>query len=119
MKINDSSTTPIYIQIAEMIENEILDGNLIEHDRVYSTNEMAKFFTINPATARKGLNILTQEGIIYKKRGLGMFISPEAHDVIMNKRKETFLTNHLNNVLIEANKLGITKDELIELIKSY
>ncbi|WBW99731.1 GntR family transcriptional regulator [Oceanirhabdus sp. W0125-5] len=102
-----------------MIENEVLEGNLKENERVYSTNEMAKFFSINPATARKGLNILTQEGIIYKKRGLGMFISPEAHDVIMKKRKAIFLKNHVNNFLIEASKLGITKDELIELIKAY
>lgn len=77
----------IYIQIKEMIESDILRDILLEEERVPSTNELAKLYAINPATAAKGVNLLVDEGILYKKRGIGMFVAEGAKEQIMKKRK--------------------------------
>ena len=103
----------IYIQISEMIENDILRDVLLEDERVPSTNELAKLYAINPATAAKGINILVDAGILYKKRGIGMFVSDGAKEVIRTKRKAQFYENYVSEVVNEAKTLGITKAELI------
>ncbi len=103
----------IYIQISEMIENDILRDVLLEDERVPSTNELAKLYAINPATAAKGINILVDAGILYKKRGIGMFVSDGAKEVIRTKRKAQFYENYVGEIVNEAKTLGITKAELI------
>jgi len=103
----------IYIQISEMIENDILRDVLLEDERVPSTNELAKMYAINPATAAKGINILVDAGILYKKRGIGMFVSDGAKEVIRTKRKAQFYENYVSEIVNEAKTLGITKAELI------
>ena len=103
----------IYIQISEMIENDILRDVLLEDERVPSTNELAKLYAINPATAAKGINILVDAGILYKKRGIGMFVSDGAKEVIRTKRKAQFYENYVSEIVNEAKPLGITKAELI------
>ena len=103
----------IYIQISEMIENDILRDVLLEDERVPSTNELAKLYAINPATAAKGINILVDAGILYKKRGIGMFVSDGAKEVIRTKRKAQFYDNYVSEIVNEAKTLGITKAELI------
>jgi len=113
-----NSDKSIYIQIAEIIENEILSGNLKEEDQAPSTNQFAKVYQINPATARKGLNILVDEEILYKKRGLGMFVSKGAREKILKKRQRAFFQEVLPKVIDEAKRLEIPIDELIENIKS-
>ena len=107
----------IYLQISQMIETDILRGILLEEERVPSTNELAKLYTINPATAAKGVNILADEGILYKKRGIGMFVATGAVEKIRNRRKNEFYQLRLMELLAEAKSLGISKDELIEQIK--
>lgn len=107
----------IYIQIREMIENDILRDVLLEEERVPSTNELAKLYSINPATAAKGVNLLVDDGILYKKRGIGMFVQEGAKEVIMKKRKEEFADKFIKSLLTEADSLGITKEELIEMIR--
>lgn len=107
----------IYIQISEMIENDILRDVLLEDERVPSTNELAKLYAINPATAAKGINILVDAGILYKKRGIGMFVSDGAKEVIRTKRKAQFYENYVSEIVNEAKTLGITKAELIAGIK--
>ena len=82
-----SEEKSIYIQISEMIETDILRGILMEEERVPSTNELAKIYAINPATAAKGINILVDSGIVYKKRGIGMFVSTGAKEQILSRRK--------------------------------
>ena len=106
----------IYLQISEMIENDILKGSLAEEERVPSTNELARFYKINPATAMKGVNILVDEGILYKQRGIGMFVSGGAKEMIKNKRKKSFYNDYVKAMLEEAKNLGISKDEIIKLI---
>ena len=112
-----SDTQSIYLQISQMIETDILRGILLEEERVPSTNELAKLYTINPATAAKGVNILVEEGILYKKRGIGMFVATGAAEKIRTKRKTDFYTNKLRELLTEAKSLGITKQELITMIE--
>lgn len=117
--LDTSSDKSIYIQIAEIIENEILSGNLKEEDQAPSTNQFAKAYQINPATARKGLNILVDEEILYKKRGLGMFVSPGAREKILKKRQRAFFKEILPEVIDEAKRLEISIDELIENIRGH
>lgn len=107
----------IYIQIKEMIENDILRNILLEEERVPSTNELAKLYAINPATAAKGVNILVDEGILYKKRGIGMFVSTGAKKQIMEKRKKNFYDDYVKSLMAEADSLGITRQELIAMIQ--
>lgn len=114
-KLNDDKS--IYLQISQMIETDILRGILLEEERVPSTNELAKLYTINPATAAKGINILVDEGILYKKRGIGMFVATGATKIILARRKQQFFGHQLAELLSEANSLGISRDELIEHIQ--
>lgn len=107
----------IYIQIKEMIENDILRDILLEEERTPSTNELAKLYAINPATAGKGINLLVEEGILYKKRGIGMFVAAGAKQKIMEKRKKHFYDDYIRSLLAEAKSLGITKEELIFMIQ--
>lgn len=107
----------IYLQISEMIENDILRDVLLENEKVPSTNELAKFFKINPATAAKGINLLVDEGILYKKRGIGMFVTEGAKESIRNKRKSAFYENYIKSLLTEAASLGISDEELIDMIR--
>lgn len=107
----------IYLQISQMIETDILRGILQEEERVPSTNELAKLYTINPATAAKGVNILVDEGILYKKRGIGMFVATGAAEKIRGRRKQEFYTVQLAQLLAEAQSLGITRQELIAQIE--
>lgn len=106
----------IYLQISQMIETDILRGILQEEERVPSTNELAKLYTINPATAAKGVNRLVDEGILYKKRGIGMFVATGAVETIRSRRKQEFYDVRLAELLAEAQSLGITKEELIRHI---
>lgn len=106
----------IYLQIKEMIERDILRDILLEEERVPSTNELAKLYAINPATAAKGVNLLADEGILYKKRGIGMFVATGAKEAIRKKRREHFFENYVKDMLTEAANLGISKEELIEMI---
>ena len=108
----------IYIQISEMIENDILRDVLLEDERVPSTNELAKLYAINPATAAKGINILVDAGILYKKRGIGMFVSAGAKEAILNRRKNEFYDNYVKKLLEEAASIGLGKEEVIQLIQS-
>lgn len=108
----------IYLQIAEMIETDILRDILLEEERVPSTNELAKLYAINPATAAKGVNILVDEGVLYKKRGIGMFVSAGAKEAILGRRKNEFYDNYVKKLLEEAASIGLGKEEVIQLIQS-
>lgn len=107
----------IYLQIAEMIETDILRGILLEEERVPSTNELAKQYTINPATAAKGVNILVEEGVLYKKRGIGMFVATGAKENILGRRKNAFYENYIRTLLKEAKSIGLSREEIIAMIR--
>ena len=109
-------TRPIFVQIAERIENDIIDGRLSEEAQVPSTNQFASLYQINPATAAKGVNLLIDQGILYKKRGVGMFVAEGARAQLLSKRREDFFEQYILNVLQEARKLNVTMDQLIEML---
>lgn len=107
---------PIFLQIAEMIENSIIDGSLAEEAQVPSTNELAAFHRINPATAGKGLGHLVADGILYKKRGIGMFVTTGARDALRFRRRERFADQYVTPLVAEARKLGLGPDEIMTMI---
>ena len=107
----------IYLQISEMIEQDILRDNILEEEKVPSTNELAKLYAINPATAAKGINILVDKGILYKKRGIGMFVTKGAKEKIRETRKDEFYEKHIVGLLKEAQNLGIDRQEIIRMIE--
>lgn len=115
--LNVDSDKSIYIQIAEIIENDILNGNIKSEEQAPSTNEFAKVYNINPATARKGLNILVDEGILYKKRGLGMFVTVDGREKVLKKRQDIFLKETLPETIREAKRLEINKEQIIEYLE--
>ena len=97
-------------------KNDILRDILLEEEKTPSTNELAKMYSINPATAAKGINILVDKGILYKKRGIGMFVQQGAKEKIKNQRKSEFYENYIQKLIVEANNLGISKKELVNMI---
>lgn len=108
---------PLFVQIADQLTNDIADGGLAEGDRVPSTNELAAFYRINPATAAKGINVLIDEGLLEKRRGIGMFVASGARERLLADRRKQFAEQFLDPMLIEARRLGIDDDTLISLIR--
>ncbi|MFC5703462.1 GntR family transcriptional regulator [Cohnella faecalis] len=113
--IDDSR--PIFMQIAERIENDIIDGTLSEEAQVPSTNQFASFYQINPATAAKGVNLLVDQGVLYKKRGIGMFVASGTRELLIEKRKTQFYEQYVVSMIREAEKLGITREQLTWMIQ--
>ncbi len=108
---------PIFVQIAEQIEGQIVDGTMPEESQVPSINELAAFHRINPATALKGVNILVDAGILYKRRGIGMFVAEGARDTLLTTRREAFRADYVRPLLEEASHLDITPEHLAEMIR--
>jgi Predicted transcriptional regulators len=117
LNIDFNSERSIFMQIADSIEDAILLGAYPEETQIPSTTDISIRYKINPATALKGINILVDEGIIYKKRGLGMFVAEGAVTKLKAKRKEMFYKDYLSGLIDEAKRLGITKEELISMIE--
>lgn len=109
----------IYLQISEIIENDILKDILLERNKVPSTNALAKTYEINPATAANGINILVSRGILYKKRGIGVFVAPGAKENIKKGRLNVFSNSYIKKLLIEADNISITKNELLQMIEEF
>lgn len=112
----DNSTQPLFRQIATLIEDSIVDGTLPEGDRAPSTNELAAFHSINPATARKGLNLLVEIGVLEKRRGIGMFVSDRARELIRERRRQAFAADYVAPLVDEAVRLGFDQKSLQDLI---
>jgi DNA-binding transcriptional regulator YhcF (GntR family) len=109
--------TPLFAQIAERLAEEIADGGLAEGERVPSMNELAAFYRINPATAAKGLNLLADDGLLEKRRGIGMFVASGARKQLLAQRRDQFASRYVEPLLTEAARLGIGTDELVVLIR--
>jgi len=108
---------PIFVQIAERIEEDILAGRLAEEEQVPSTNQFAALYQINPATAAKGVNLLVDQGILYKKRGVGMFVATGSRERLMEKRRELFFEQYVVAMVRKATRLGIEEEQLIKMIQ--
>lgn len=117
MLIDPNDTKPIYLQISESLENEIIGGRFKVNDKVYSQYQLADMFNINPATAAKGLNVLADEGILYKRRGLGMFVAEGAKEKVISKRKNKRLKGLIQDLVLEAERLNVSERDLIDMLK--
>jgi GntR family transcriptional regulator len=108
--------SPIYRQIAEQVSADILSGALAPDAQVMSTNQFAAHFRINPATVAKGFQQLVDDGLLYKKRGIGMFVSPDAPERLRARRRERFMSEVVDPMIGEAHLIGIDLDEVIARI---
>jgi len=112
--LNDQSL--IYLQIARMLEDDILRGVYREEEQTPSTNELARAYNINPATAAKGINLLVSDGILYKRRGIGMFVAKGAKEAVKEKRRAAFYDGFVKPLVKEGASLSLTGEELIGMI---
>ncbi|MGY1644176.1 GntR family transcriptional regulator [Geodermatophilus sp. SYSU D00703] len=110
---------PIFRQVAAQIENAVVDGSLPEESQAPSSNELAAFHRINPATAAKGLNQLVANGVLYKRRGVGMFVAPGAREQLLKRRRSEFADQYVRPLMAEAHKLGISTRELSAMIDRW
>ena len=110
---------PLFLQIAEQIENAVVDGSLPEETKAPSTNELAAFHRINPATAAKGVNQLVADGVLYKRRGIGMFVASGARTLLLERRREEFARQYVAPLLAEARKLGMDAEQIKKLIDTW
>jgi DNA-binding transcriptional regulator YhcF (GntR family) len=107
----------LFLQIAENVEDAIVDGSLAEEAQAPSTNELAGFYRINPATAAKGVAMLVDKGVLYKRRGIGMFVAPGARERLLAERRSAFADRYVDPLLVEARKLGLGAEDLALLIR--
>ncbi len=108
---------PIYIQIKKRLEDQIVNQELTEDEQIPSTTEMVNFYQVNHITVSKGVNLLVDEGIIYKKRGIGMFVAEGAREKLLEKRRGDFIDRYIIPMIKEANKLNIDREELKQMIE--
>ena len=112
----NSDAEPLFVQIASFVADLIVDGTLKPGEQAPSTNQLAQFHEINPATARKGLALLVDDHVLEKRRGLGMFVTDGARDQILAKRREDFAGDYIAPLIDEALHLGYTRSDLHDLI---
>jgi GntR family transcriptional regulator len=109
--------TPIYRQIAAQVKADVVSGALDGDEQVMSTNQYAAYYRINPATVAKAFQQLVDEQVLYKKRGIGMFVSPTARDALRAQRRETFFSDVVDPMVAEAEAVGIPLDEVVARIR--
>ncbi|KHF44664.1 GntR family transcriptional regulator [Saccharomonospora viridis] len=110
---------PLFLQIAEQLEDSIIDGSLPEESKAPSTNELAAFHRINPATAANGINKLVADGLLYKKRGVGMFVATGAREALLERRRNAFAEKFIAPLVVEARRLGIDTEDLKKMIDTW
>lgn len=107
---------PIFLQLKEQIENDILSGAFDEEQQIPSTNEFAAFLRINPATANKAAGLLVDEGVLYKRRGIGMFVASGARERILRQRRESFFEDFVVPLVAEAAAIDVSPQQLTDMI---
>ncbi len=117
MNINFDNDIPIFQQVADLLSESILAEAFVEEGQIPSITELSITLKINPATALKGINILVDDGIVYKRRGLGMFVAKGGCEKLIQKRKDAFFANYAKPLIDEAKRLNIGKDDLIKMIQ--
>jgi GntR family transcriptional regulator len=111
--------SPIYRQIAEQIKADVLSGTLDGDEQVMSTNQYAAFYRINPATVAKAFLQLVDEGVLYKKRGIGMFVSPNAREALRDRYRERFFADVVDPMVARAKAIGVPLGEVIGRIRQH
>lgn len=113
--MNDNQ--PVFTQIMEIVENGIIDGTWSADELIISTTQISRLYNVNPATAVKAISRLAEDGILYKRPGIGMCVAAGARGKIVERRKAAFLGTALDKFLAEAKTLNIPAEKLIKLIK--
>lgn len=108
---------PLFLQIAGGLADDIASGTLAEGDRIPSSNEFAAFHRINPATAAKGINILVEQGLVEKRRGIGMFVAAGARATLLSARRSEFAEHYVVPLVAEATRIGIDAKALIAMVR--
>ena len=111
-----SEHKPIYLQNVDLMQEKILQGDWREEERIPSVREMGAMVGVNPSTIVRSYQLLESQEIIYNKRGLGYFVKEGAVARIKENMKREFIANELPQFKAKAQMLGITKDELVELL---
>ena len=114
---NLAESLPIYIRIVQGIKDAILNKQIKEEEQIASTTYLSKEYKINIATVNKALNILVNEGFVYKKRGIGMFVKSGALNKLIEERRQVFKERYIVATLKEAKRLNYTEKELQALVK--
>jgi GntR family transcriptional regulator len=109
--------SPIYRQIADQVKADVVSGTLDGDEQVMSTNQYAAYYRINPATVAKAFQQLVDEQVLYKKRGIGMFVSPTARDTLRAQRRERFFSDVVDPMVAEAKAVGIPIGEVMARIE--
>lgn len=117
MKINTEIDKPIFLQIKEGIEDAILSGAFKEEGQIPSITEISVNYKINPATALKGINLLVENNIVYKKRGVGMFVSKGATEKLMENRRNEFYDKYISSMVNEAKRLKLSGDDIKQMVE--
>ena len=117
MQLDPDLEKPIYLQLAEAVEDNILKGIYDEETQIPSTTEVSVTLKVNPATVNRGVNLLVDEGIIYKRRGVGMFVSQGAREKILARRRQAFYQDFLLPLMEEASNLGLTRDDELGMLR--
>ena len=117
MELDLHGTQPIYLQVAQALEDAILSGLFVEEGPVPSTTELSVTYKINPATALKGVNLLVDESVLYKKRGVGMFVAPGAQQAILHKRQREFYDSYILQLVREAHRLCLSQAEVQDMLR--
>lgn len=110
---------PLFLQIAESVEEQIIDAQLAEETKAPSTNELAAFHRINPATAAKGISMLVDKGVLYKRRGIGMFVADGARELLLRERRDAFVTAYVAPLLAEAGRIGLAPEDVRALLTEH
>ncbi len=118
MKNIFTADKPIYLQVREQIEDQIINKQLKENNQAPSTNQLVNYYKINHATVSKGINQLVEEEILYKKRGIGMFVAEGARKKLLVKRRQSFIEDYIVTLVHEAEKLEISNEEIMKFIKN-
>ena len=112
-----NDTEPLFVQIAQWLEDKIAAGQFQTDEQIPSTTELSQSLKINPATVRKGVNLLVDRGLVYKKRGMGMFVAENASKNVRDDRRVKFYDDYIAPLLAEAQRLGLSREDLIEMLK--
>ncbi len=112
-----NDTEPLFIQIAQWLEDRIVTGQIQADEQIPSTTELSQVLKINPATVRKGVNLLVEKGLVYKKRGMGMYVAENATENVRDDRRVKFYDDYIAPLLAEAQRLGLSRADLIEMLK--
>jgi DNA-binding transcriptional regulator YhcF (GntR family) len=112
-----NDTEPLFIQIAQWLEDRIVTGQIQADEQIPSTTELSQVLKINPATVRKGVNLLVEKGLVYKKRGMGMYVAEHATEHVRDDRRVKFYDDYIAPLLAEAQRLGLSRADLIEMLK--